>query len=100
MILYDYNEEILSSMLQYPRLITTIQDGFKYEQARLIEEKVMLPKFKIISFAIVCLSCIFFVPNSHANYKVTHTPGETVGVVSTAPIQCGRSYNLQGGKRA
>ena len=38
-------------------LILTIQDGLKYEQARLIEERVMLQKFKNTSY--VFILCLF-----------------------------------------
>ena len=40
----------------------------------------MQKKYKVLSFAIVAALYIFLVPStSHANFKPTHTPGETVG---------------------
>jgi hypothetical protein len=47
----------------------------------------MLQKYKVLSFAIVAALYIFLVPStSHANFRTTHTPGETVGPESRAPI--------------
>ncbi|MFL2914951.1 MAG: hypothetical protein ACJZ45_00780, partial [Nitrospinia bacterium] len=34
---------------------TLFQDGFNYEQARLLEEKVMLQKLKVTSYALIIL---------------------------------------------
>jgi hypothetical protein len=40
----------------------------------------MQQKYKVLSFAIVAALYIFLVPStSQANFKTTHTPGETVG---------------------
>ena len=53
------------------------QDGFKYEQARLLEAKVMQQKYKVLSFAIVAALYIFLVPStSHAQ---THVPNTFAG---------------------
>ena len=65
----------------------SFQDGLKYEQARLEEDAVIQQKYKVLSFAIVAALYIFLVPStSHANFTTTHTPGETVGPQSRAPI--------------
>ena len=57
----------------------------------------MLSEFKVLSFAIVASLYIFLVPSTSqakSNYKVTHTPGETVGVASHSAIPCGNpGYN-------
>jgi hypothetical protein len=76
---------------------TQFQDGFNYEQARLEEDAVMQQKYKVLSFAIVAALYIFLVPStSQAEFKVTHTPGETVGPQSRPAISCGNNCTQQG----
>ena len=70
---------------------TLFQDGFKYEQAKLLEDAVMQQKYKVLSFAILAALYIFLVPSTSdamGNWKATHTPGETVGKhIALPPMQ-------------
>ena len=89
------------------RLILTIQDGLKYEQARLIEERVMLQKFKNTSYVfILCLfglTILTVSPVSASDFgdRLTKCDNKKVGcykklvseILEKLKKECGNQYN-------
>jgi len=63
-------------MTKYVQHTLTILDGLKYEQARLIEEKVMLQKLKVTSYAFIYFLLFGF---SFIALQVTTEEVEAIG---------------------